>query len=71
MGKSQLAIAYSRKYRELYSALLWLKGKSRDTLLQSFAAFGWHVNLNALPEATAFTFQHPDHLQAEAQVTLR
>ena len=33
IGKTQLAIAYARRYQKSYSAILWLDGKSKDTLL--------------------------------------
>ena len=71
IGKTQLAIAYARKHQESYDAILWLNGNSRDTLLQSFAAFGRYANLNLLPEATASTTSQADKLEAEAQAVLK
>ena len=31
--KTQIALAYVKKYQETYSAILWLNGNSKDTLL--------------------------------------
>ena len=36
IGKTQLAITYTRKHQKMYSAIVWLNGNSRDTLFQSF-----------------------------------
>lgn len=53
IGKTQLAIAYCRKYQKTYSAILWLNGNSEDTLLQSLAAFATYARLNSKEELTA------------------
>ena len=37
IGKTQLAIAYIKEHRDIYSAIFWLNGKNEDTLKQSFA----------------------------------
>jgi hypothetical protein len=36
MGKTQLAVAYAKKYRAEYSAVFWLNSKDEDLLKQSF-----------------------------------
>jgi ATP/maltotriose-dependent transcriptional regulator MalT len=36
IGKTQLAIAYAKRYRDSYSAILWLSVKDEDSLKQSF-----------------------------------
>lgn len=46
IGKTQLAIAYARKHQETYSAILWLNGNSKDTLLQSLAGFATHAGID-------------------------
>ena len=38
IGKTQLAVAFVKKYRNAFSAVFWLNGKSEDTLKQSFAS---------------------------------
>ena len=53
IGKTQLAIAYCRKYQKTYSAILWLNGNSEDTLLQSLAAFATYIYLDNIEETTA------------------
>jgi hypothetical protein len=37
IGKTQLAVAYAKRYRNDYSAVFWLNSKDQDTLKQSFA----------------------------------
>jgi hypothetical protein len=36
MGKTQLAVTYAKRHRDLYSAIFWLNAKDADTLKQSF-----------------------------------
>jgi hypothetical protein len=36
MGKTQLAVTYAKRHRDLYSAIFWLNAKDEDTLKQSF-----------------------------------
>jgi ATP/maltotriose-dependent transcriptional regulator MalT len=44
MGKTQLAIRFARDHRDDFTAVFWLSGKDRDTLLQSLS-----FALNRLP----------------------
>ncbi|KAJ5201210.1 hypothetical protein N7449_006013 [Penicillium cf. viridicatum] len=44
MGKTQLAIRFARDHRDKFTAIFWLSGKDRDTLLQSLSSV-----LNRLP----------------------
>ncbi len=37
IGKTQLAVAYMKEHRDVYSAVFWLNGKNVNTLRQSFA----------------------------------
>ncbi len=37
IGKTQLAVAFLKRHRDIYSAIFWLNGKDEDTLKQSFA----------------------------------
>jgi len=72
IGKTQLAIAYARKHQVTYSAILWLNGNSKNTLLQSLAAFGRHAEVSGLSQATATTTQREfQDVEAEAQAVLR
>lgn len=71
IGKTQLAIAYARKHQESYSAILWLNGNSKNTLLQGFAAFGRHASINPLPESPASMTQHIEDIETEAKAVLR
>ena len=36
MGKTQLAVAYAKRYRDSYSAIFWLNIKDKDSLKRSF-----------------------------------
>lgn len=69
--KTQLAIAYARKYQETYSAVLWLNGNSRDTLVQSLGAFGKHAGIVRTLEPTTSASQRSQDEEAEAQAVLR
>ncbi len=37
IGKTQLAVAFLKRHRDIYSAIFWLNDKNEDTLKQSFA----------------------------------
>ena len=37
IGKTQLALAYARKYQHTYTAVFWLNGQTRESLEQSLA----------------------------------
>jgi ATP/maltotriose-dependent transcriptional regulator MalT len=39
IGKTQLAIHFARIHQNDFSAIFWLNGKSRETLIQSLAEF--------------------------------
>lgn len=71
IGKTQLALAYARKYQETYSAILWLNGNSKDTLLQSLAAFGKHVPTSRSLELLVGGTSHAPDVEAEARAVLR
>jgi tetratricopeptide (TPR) repeat protein len=50
IGKTQTAVEYAYRHRDDYSAVLWLRADSWDTLLSSFSEV---ARLLALPEADA------------------
>ena len=37
IGKTQLAVAFLKRHRDIYPAIFWFNGKNEDTLKQSFA----------------------------------
>jgi hypothetical protein len=43
MGKTQLALAYAKQYRDEYSAVFWVNSKDVDTLKQSYVAAVKHI----------------------------
>ncbi|KAI1325812.1 hypothetical protein F5Y16DRAFT_422491 [Xylariaceae sp. FL0255] len=43
MGKTQLAIAYTKQHKDNYSAIFWLNIKDEDSLKQSFARMAHHI----------------------------
>ena len=71
IGKTQLALAYARKHQETYSAILWLNGNSKDTLLQSLAAFGKHMSTSRRLEPLVGGTSHAPDVEAEARAVLR
>ena len=71
IGKTQLAVAYLREHQEMYSAILWLNGNSKYTLMQSLAAFGKHAGLSPVSEAAAAATQDGGDVEAEARAVLR
>ena len=73
IGKTQLAIAYCRKYQKTYSAILWLNGNSEDTLLQSLAAFAMDARIDGIEGSTASAAGHGQETveKAKAKAVLR
>ena len=71
IGKTQLAIAYCRKYQKTYSAILWLNGNSKDTLLQSLAAFAMDAHLNGIEGSTASAAGHGQETVEKAKAVRR
>jgi ATP/maltotriose-dependent transcriptional regulator MalT len=51
MGKTQLSIAYAKRYRDSYSAIFWLNIKDEDSLKQSFAKVARRI-LQEYPSAS-------------------
>ncbi|KAH7308547.1 hypothetical protein B0I35DRAFT_442174 [Stachybotrys elegans] len=49
MGKTQLAIAYAKRHRKDYSAVIWLNAKDEASLRQSFAQAAERI-LNEYPD---------------------
>jgi hypothetical protein len=45
MGKTQLALAYAKRYKDRYLAVLWVNSKD-DTLKQGFAAAARRIYCN-------------------------
>ncbi len=70
IGKTQLAVAYARKHQRTYSAILWLNGSSKDTLLQSLAAYTRYANISRWLESTLSTVRHTQDIEAEAKAVL-
>lgn len=44
IGKTQLAIAYAKRYKDSYSAIFWLNIKDEDSLKQSFAKIAKQIS---------------------------
>ena len=71
IGKTQLAIAYCRKHQGIYSAILWLNGNSKDTLLQSLAAFATYIRIDGLQGSTVRTTGHGQETAEKANTVRR
>lgn len=65
IGKTQLALEYTRKHQDTYSAILWLNGNSKDTLLQSLAAFVKRIPTGRSPLVDGTS--HAPDVEAEAR----
>lgn len=71
IGKTQLAIAYARKHQEVYSAILWINGSSKDTLLQSLAAFAIYARIDGIQQSTVDPTRHGQEIAEKADAVLR
>jgi hypothetical protein len=54
IGKTQLAVAYAKRHKDSYSAILWLNIKDEDSLKQSFAKVAKHI-LREHPSASGLS----------------
>ena len=71
IGKTQLAIAYARKHQQRYTAILWLNGSSRDTLVQSLAVFAEYAEIGETRQSTGDTIEQGFEQQKKANAVLR
>lgn len=71
IGKTQLAIAYARKHQKTCSAIVWVNGDSRDTVLQSLAAFSKHAGIRGVSDPKTTIVQQAPDMKAEAEAVLR
>ncbi|KAL6712997.1 hypothetical protein ACLMJK_009393 [Lecanora helva] len=71
IGKTQLAIAYCRKYQKTYSAILWLNGNGKDTLLQSLAALATDARIDGIQALTATAATYGQETAEKAKAVLR
>ena len=71
IGKTQLAIAHARKHQHTYSAILWVNGNSRDTVLQSLSAFSRRAGVDVVSESTAYAAWRAPDMEAEVAAILR
>lgn len=51
IGKTQLSVAFIRKYHRRFGAVFWLDGGSRDKIEESLAAIATRLPLDQLPES--------------------
>ena len=71
IGKTQLAIAHARKHQNTYSAIVWVNGNSRDTVLQSLARFAQHTGISGAVNPPSSTAPQAPDMEAEAHAVLR
>ncbi|KAM0799509.1 hypothetical protein BDR22DRAFT_963873 [Usnea florida] len=50
VGKTQLGLAYARRYQHIYSAVFWLNGQTRESLEQSFAGLARQLPKDQIPD---------------------
>jgi len=71
IGKTQLIIAHARKHQERYSAILWLNGNSKDTLLQSLAGFATYAGIDHISKSTVKITGHGEETAESADAVLQ
>lgn len=71
IGKTQLAIAYARKYQEKYSAIVWVNGSNQDTVLQTLAAFFQDSKIGCGAEPSIEADHHGSNMKNNAQAALQ
>jgi hypothetical protein len=52
MGKTQLAVEFVRRHRQRFSAVLWLDGRSEDSLKRSIASCAGRIPQGQIPETS-------------------
>jgi hypothetical protein len=52
MGKTQLAVEFARRHYQRFSAVLWLDGRSEDSLKRSIAVCAGRIPQGQIPEVT-------------------
>ena len=52
IGKTQLAVAFARKYQKTYSSIFWLDGSSKDQVRQSLAKIARRLPEGQIPESS-------------------
>lgn len=71
IGKTQIAIAYARKHQEVHSAIIWVNGNSKDTLLQSLAAFATYARIDGIQQSRVDLTTHGQETAEKADAVLR
>lgn len=52
IGKTQLAVEFARRHHRQFSAVLWLDGRSEDSLKRSIASCAGRIPRGQIPEAS-------------------
>ncbi|CAK7201650.1 hypothetical protein SEUCBS139899_004359 [Sporothrix eucalyptigena] len=52
MGKTQLGVAFVRKHKEEFTAIFWLEGRSKDTLMRSLAGCAKRIPEGQIPSTS-------------------
>ena len=71
IGKTQLALAYARAHQLTYSAVLWLNGDNKETLLQSFASFAKVAKIKGQSAMAAINTSYIPDKEADTQAVIR
>ena len=71
IGKTQLAIAFARKHRGVYSAIVWVNANSQDTVLQSLAAFAKQSKIDCGAKPAIGADHHGKDVKKDAQAVLQ
>ncbi|MCJ1424696.1 hypothetical protein MMC29_002584, partial [Sticta canariensis] len=71
IGKTQLAIAFSRKHHGVYSAIVWVNANSHDMVLQSIAAFAKQLKIDCGVKPAIGADHHGKDIKKDAQAALQ
>ena len=71
IGKTQIAIAYTKKHQEVYSAMIWVNGDSKDKLLQSLAAFATYARIDGIQQLKVDLTTHGQETAEKAGAILQ
>ncbi|KAL9126930.1 MAG: hypothetical protein Q9217_004106 [Psora testacea] len=66
-----MAVAYARAHHRAYSAILWLNGESRFTLLQSLVAFSKRADIDQSTNSTVTDSTDPQDIENSAQAVMK
>jgi hypothetical protein len=71
MGKTQLAIEYTRLHKALYTSFFWLDGKTEESLIQSLLLIASRLPKGYIPDMDTSKIRGLDESRKVAQEVLQ